>query len=63
MDDAYIKTHLKKLLRVMNPDPSIRFYCRVEEKYYIFGTKEPFTENKVIRPIAIYLIVNKILFD
>lgn len=63
MDDVYIKSHLKKLLRLMHPDMSIRFYCREEEGYYIFGTKKPFTENKVTRQVAIYLIINPRLFE
>lgn len=63
MDDTYIKTRLKRLLRAMNPDPQIRLYCKVEDDLFVFGTKDPFTENKVTRQISIYLIVNKILFD
>lgn len=63
MDDTYIKTHLKRLLRALNPDPQLRLYCKVEDNLFIFGIKEPFTENKVTRQIAIYLIVNKILFE
>ena len=63
MDDTYIKTHLKRLLRAMNPDPQLRLYCKVEDDLFVFGMKEPFTENKVTRQVAIYLITNKILFE
>jgi hypothetical protein len=63
MDDIYIKTHLKRLLRAMNPNTQLRLYCRVEDDLFVFGMKEPFTENKVTRQVAIYLITNKILFE
>jgi hypothetical protein len=47
----------------MNPNTQLRLYCRVEDDLFVFGMKEPFTENKVTRQVAIYLITNKILFE
>ena len=62
MNNDYIKAHLKRLTRLMQPDPNVRVYARwcEDEQVFRFGTMNG-VENRVTRQVAIYLIINKIL--
>jgi hypothetical protein len=64
MDNDYIKAHLKRLTRLMQPDKDIRVYARwyEDEQVFRFGAMNG-VENRVSRQVAIYLIINKILHN